>query len=457
MKPSFARWTRAAYATLCALALSLAAYAQGAPTVVTIDVRGPIGVGVGMHVKQAIDTARDTHAALVLLTLDTPGGLVSTTRDIIQSILASPVPVVVYVAPSGARAASAGTYIAYAAHVAAMAPGTSIGAATPVSMQAPIGVPPQEPDNKSGDKTRREAPGSAVERKALNDAVAFLRSLAQLRGRNLEWADQAVREAATLTGQEAVEKKVVDLLAADRAALLDALHGRTVETAAGKVRLATRDARFVPMEPNLRVRLLGALADPNVAFILLLLGIYGLIFEFWSPGFGVAGTIGAICLLLALTALSMLPVHYGGLALLLLGLALMTAEALSPGIGVLGVGGVIAFIVGSVFLFDPAGADFDLGVAWPLILGAAAASALLSMFVLGAAIQARKRPVRAGAEPMLGARGEVREWQDREGVVLVHGEIWRARSDRPLARGDAVEVVARDGLVLDVRPSNDRS
>ncbi len=458
---AFAFWLSAAL--LCANAAQAAPPGETRPaTVVTVDVRGPIGVASGMHVARAIDTARENNANLVLITLDTPGGLVSVTREIIQSILGSPVPVAVYVAPSGARAASAGTYIAYAAHISAMAPGTSIGAATPVAMGAPPGMPgspPAEPPNRpeaDKDTDSKDAPGTAMERKVLNDAIAFLRTLAQMRDRNAEWADKAVRDAATLTAKEAVSMDVVDLLADNRQALLATLHGRTVTTAAGMVKLATRDAEMVAIEPDLRTRVLDAVADPNVAFILLLIGIYGLIFEFWSPGFGVSGTIGAICLLLAFTALSMLPVHYGGLALLLLGLALMAAEALSPGVGVLALGGVVAFVVGSIFLFDPAGADIAIGVAMPLIVGAAAASALLFIFVLGFAIRARRRPVRTGAEEMLGAHGVVREWHELSGVVHIHGEMWHARSDRALAPGDAVEVSARDGLILSVRPLIDQ-
>lgn len=439
---------------------------QAAAPVVTLSLKGAIGVGAGMQVEQAVDLARERKAALLLITLDTPGGLVTTTRDIIQSILGSPVPVAVYVAPSGARAASAGTYIVYAAHIAAMAPGTSIGAATPVAMQGPMGGPPPdekpEPEQKkqkpkSDENDKRPAPDSAMERKSLNDAIAFLRSLAQLRGRNIEWADEAVRDAATLTGKEAASMNVVDLLADNEQALLDALHGRSVKTSAGDVKIATRGAERVAAEPSLRIRLLAAVADPNVAFILLLLGIYGLIFEFWNPGTGVTGVIGAVCLLLALTALSMLPVHYGGLALLLLGLALMTAEAFTPGIGVLGIGGLIAFVIGSIFLFDPAGSDFDIGVALPLILGAAATSAAMFFFVLGAAMRARRGPVSTGGEQMLHARGVVREWHGREGVVQLYGEAWRARSDRELTPGVTVEVTAREGLVLDVRPLNESS
>ncbi|HLU77846.1 MAG TPA: nodulation protein NfeD [Burkholderiales bacterium] len=446
---------------LAALAQDAEQGATDIAPVVTLTIKGPIGVGAGMQVEQAVGLARERNASLLLITLDTPGGLVSTTREIIQSILGSSVPVAVYVAPSGARAASAGTYIVYAAHIAAMAPGTSIGAATPVAMQGPIGGPQPEEKPATRDKDGKDgkpaAPDTAMERKALNDAIAFLRSLAQMRGRNIEWADEAVRDAATLTGKEAASMNVVDLLADNQQALLEALHGRSVQTSAGKMEIVTRDAPLVAAEPSLRIRVLAAVADPNVAFILLLIGIYGLIFEFWNPGTGVTGVIGAVCLLLALTALTMLPVHYGGLALLLLGLALMTAEAFSPGVGVMGIGGLIAFVVGSIFLFDPSDSDFDFGVALPLILGAAAASAGLFIFVLGAALRARRGPVATGAEQMIGARGVVREWQAQEGVVQVCGESWRARSDQTLAPGVAVEVTARDGLVVEVRPLNNDS
>ncbi|HEY9396504.1 MAG TPA: nodulation protein NfeD [Burkholderiales bacterium] len=460
---AFAFWLSATLLWANAPAQTAVTGETPAAAVVAVEVRGAIGVASGMHVARAIETARADKANLVLITLDTPGGLVSVTRDIIQAILGSPVPVAVYVAPSGARAASAGTYIAYAAHIAAMAPGTSIGAATPVAMGVPPGMPgspppaqPNKPAEPEKGTNAEPSSGTAMERKVLNDAIAFLRTLAQMRGRNVEWADKAVRDAATLTAKEAVAMDVVDLLADNREALLAALHGRTVTTSVGAVTLATRGAATVVIEPDLRTRVLDAVADPNVAFILLLIGIYGLIFEFWSPGFGVAGTIGAICLLLAFTALSLLPVHYGGLALLLLGLALMTAEAFSPGVGVFAIGGVVAFVVGSIFLFDPAGADIAIGVARPLIVGAAVASALLFIFVFGFAVRARRRPVRTGAEEMLGAHGIVREWHELSGVVHVHGEMWHACSDRTLAPGDAVEVSARDGLTLTVRPLIDR-
>lgn len=429
--------------------------------VVTLDIKGAIGVAAGIQVARAVEIAAREHAALILITLDTPGGLVSTTRDIIQSIMGSAVPVAVYVAPSGAHAASAGTYIMYAAHIAAMAPGTSLGAATPVQMGLPgttpsdgqpgARKPARETDAK--DEGADQAPGTAMERKVLNDAIAFLRTLAQMRGRNADWAERAVRDAATLTASEAVAQDVADVLADSRADLLAKIDGREVRTVNGVVKLATRDARLLAVEPDLRTRALGAVADPNIAFILLLIGIYGLLFELWHPGFGVTGTIGALSLLIAMVSLSVLPVHYGGLALLLLGIALMAGEALTPGVGALGIGGLVAFVIGAVFLFDPAGADIAIGVAKPLIAAAAITSAALFIFVLGYALRARRRAVRTGAEEMIGARAEVRQWSERAGAVHVHGEIWSARGDRTYAPGECVEVVARDGLVLFVRPA----
>jgi membrane-bound serine protease (ClpP class) len=350
----------------------------------------------------------------------------------------------------------------YAAHIAAMAPGTSLGAATPVQMGMPGTTPSdgrpdapgpaREPDAKHDGAQPAQAPGTAMERKVLNDAIAFLRTLAQMRGRNADWAERAVRDAATLTANEAVAQNVADLLAENRADLLAKLDGREVRTASGVVKLATRDAQLLVVEPDLRTRALGAIADPNIAFILLLIGIYGLLFELWHPGFGLPGTVGALCLLLAMVSLSVLPIHYGGLALLLLGIALMAGEALTPGVGVLGVGGLAAFVIGAVFLFDPAGADIAIGVAKPLIAAAAVTSAALFIFVLGYVLRARRRVVRTGAEEMLGARAQVRQWSGQAGVVHVHGEMWSARGNRAYVPGEYVEIAARDGLVLFVRP-----
>jgi membrane-bound serine protease (ClpP class) len=432
------------------------AHSAPARPVVTLEIKGAIGVATVMQLAAALDRARDEDAALVVLKLDTPGGLVASTREIIQAILASPVPVAVYVYPSGAHAASAGTYIAYAAHLAVMAPGTHLGAATPVQMGAP-GTPAQPGPGRDGKTSKKDAaPGdqsTAMERKVLNDAIAYLRSLAQLRGRNAEWAEKAVRDAATLTAEEAVKSRVVDFMAVDVPELLARADGRRVTAAGLERKLATKDAEMIAVEPDWRMRALGVITNPNIAFLLLLAGIYGILFEFWSPGAVVPGVIGGISLLLALAALAVLPVSFVGLALLLLGIALMTVEALTPGIGALGIGGVVAFVAGGVFLFDPAGADIAYRVTWPVLAVTAGVSAAFFLFALGYALRARRRGVVSGSEQMIGMAGRVVEWDGLTGSIRVHGETWRARADIALAPGDQISVVSREGLMLTVRPS----
>lgn len=426
----------------------LSGRAEPAPVVV-LDVKGAIGVGTVHLIDEAFAQARAARAGLIVLRLDTPGGLVTATRDIIQAILASPVPVAVFVAPSGARAASAGTYISYAAHLAAMAPGTHLGAATPVQMGAPPTAP--QPDKpKEGEGTG----GGAMERKITNDAVAYLRSLAQMRGRNADWAEKAVREAATLTAEEAEREKVVDLLATSVADLLDRVDGRRVRTSDGEHVLATRHARLVVVEPGWKARVLAVLTDPNVAFILLMIGVYGIIFEFMTPGHFAPGVVGAICLIVGLMALSVMPLNLAGVALLVAGLAMMVAEVFLPGFGVLGVGGAAAFLLGGLFLFDPAGADIDLSIAWPVLIAAVATNALLLFGLVGMIMRVRGRKVATGAEQMIGLEGEVLDWQAGEqggrGRIRVHGEIWSARASQPLDAGTRVRVDRRDGLTLHV-------
>ncbi len=435
-------------------ALPVAGQDRRAQVIVT-EMKGAIGVAAAIQACDVIAEGGRTGAEAIVIEIDTPGGLLSATRDLIQCILGAQRPVVVYVAPSGARAASAGTYIAQAAHVAAMAPGTHLGAATPVALGLPGPLRPAERRPEPDDKKNVPAPAAergAVDQKAINDAVAYLKGLAQLRGRNAEWAEKAVREAATLTASEALKENVVDIAAEDLSRLIAAIDGRTVKIGGSEIRLATSGAEIVRRDPNWRIRLLAAISDPNIAFILLLIGVYGILFEFWSPGAIVPGVLGGISLLLALTALSVLPLSYGALALVLLGLALMTAEAFAPGFGILGLGGLAAFILGAIFLFDPQGADFDLRIAWQVIVGAAAASALLSAVALASVAQARNRPVTTGAEEMIGATGRVESWQGRKGAIHVHGEIWSAVSDRSFIAGDPVRVVSRDGMTLLVAP-----
>jgi membrane-bound serine protease (ClpP class) len=432
-----------------ALAIWASPAAQPAAPVLVIDIKGAIGVASSEQLRQAVERARSESATLLVVRIDTPGGLVSSTRDMIQTILASPVPVAIYVSPGGAHAASAGTYIIYAGHVAAMAPGTNLGAATPIQLGAP-GLPaPPEPQRRPGDSPRDTPRGdTALERKVINDAVAFIRSLAQLRGRNAEWAERAVREAATLSADDALAERVIDHVARDLDQLLGQVDGRRITTAAGERVIATRDRPVVAIEPGFKTRLLMAIADPNLAFILLLLGIYGILFEFWHPGAIAPGVVGAISLVVALAALTVLPVDMAGLALVLLGIALMTAEAFTPGVGVMGIGGLVAFVFGALFLFDPSASDIDIAVAWPVIAAGALTSGLLSMGALGFALRARRRRVVTGAEAMIGATGRVVSWDDGSGRIRVQGEIWTAQAARGFAPGDSVRVVRRDGLRL---------
>jgi membrane-bound serine protease (ClpP class) len=429
---------------ICAAAPG-AAQTPPAGRVLVVDISGAIGVATARQLSRAIDLAKKESATAILIRLDTPGGLVSATRDIVRDLIAAPVPIIVYVAPSGARAASAGTFIVYASHLAAMAPGTNLGAATPIQMGGFPGAPQPKEDKKGSEP-------SAAENKAVNDVVAFLRSLAQLRGRDLDFADKAVREAATLTADEARKQGVVEIVAGSVDDILAQADGRVVTVGGQQRTLSTRNAAVVTVEPDWRTKLLGVIADPNIAFILLLVGVYGLLFEFWNPGVFFPGVLGGICLLLALIALSVLPVQYGALGLLLLGIALMLGEAFTPGIGALGLGGLAAFLVGAFFLFEPEGSTIDFGVSIPIIIGAAIASAGLSFAVLGAAMKARRRPAATGAEGMIGSRGRVVDWQADRGDVRVHGEIWSARSDKELKSGDSVRVTRREGLTLIVEP-----
>jgi len=402
------------------------AVASAAP-VVLVPLEGAIGPASAHFAKRGIERAAKEGAELVILQVDTPGGLDTSMREVIKAILASPVPVAVFVAPSGARAASAGTFILYAAHVAAMAPGTNLGAASPVS----IGGGGSQKDGKKEEDT--------MTRKVTNDAVAYIRGLAQLRHRNADWAEKAVREGASLPAQEALKLKVIDHVAADVPALL--------------ARLGKPNAEVKALEVDWRTRVLAVITNPTVAYLLILVGVYALIFEFMSPGMILPGVVGAIALLLALYALHLLPVNYAGLALMLLGIAFMVAEVFLPSFGAIGVGGIVAFVLGSLLLIE----DTELPgfeIPYALIAGVAAASAGFLILIVGMLVKSRRRAVVSGREQMLGASAEALADFDLEGWARVHGEQWKVRSSRPVRRGQKLRVTGMQGLVLSVEPES---
>ena len=438
-------------ALTCCLLPSSAEESGRVALIVSID--GAIGPASASYVKEALAKASERRAELVLLRMNTPGGLNSSMREIIADVLASPVPVVGYVAPSGAHAASAGTYILYATHIAAMAPGTNIGAATPVQIGGPLpGLPGGAPDKGGKDKKDGDQQGELKDpmtAKATNDAVAFIRSLAELRGRNVDWAEKAVREAATLSANGALEAHAIDLVARDQADLLRQLDGRVVEVAGGKAqRLATKDAVVEAIDPGWISRFLAVITDPNVAFILLMVGIYGLIFEFVSPGAVAPGVVGAICLLIGLYALNLLPINYAGLALMLVGLVLLTIEAFNPTV-VIGLGGIIAFVLGALMLFRGEAPGYQLS--WWVIGITAAVFTSFALVVLGSLRRVRKAPALVGAKAMRGLPAEVLDWNGNEGHVFAHGERWQARGAETFKPGEMAEVASVIDLTLLIR------
>ncbi len=428
--------------------------------IIQLTIEDAIGPATDDYIERALESANEQKAELVVIRIDTPGGLDTAMRGIVKNITNSSVPVVSYVAPTGARAASAGTFILYASHIAAMAPGTNLGAATPVQIG---GLPqPSAPDRKGGknrdknqdggkeknDKPETIASDDAMKNKVINDAAAYIRGLAELHGRNQDWAEKAVREAASLPASDALKLNVIDIIAINIVDLLKQVEGREVKVQGQKRSLQTSGRVIQQIEPDWRSRLLSVITNPNIAYILMLIGIYGLIFELSNPGAIVPGTIGAISLLLALYSFQMLPINYAGMALILLGVALMVGEAFAPSFGMLGIGGVIAFVFGSIILMDTQVPGF--GIDTSVIITFAATSALIFIFVIGMAIKARRRPVVSGLEELTGGTAIVIADFEHKGTVSIHSENWNAISNVPLHEGQRVKVIRIKGLTLEV-------
>ncbi|QUJ70358.1 nodulation protein NfeD (plasmid) [Photobacterium sp. GJ3] len=451
------------FSFLILLLTSLVPLKTYADDVWVVAVQGGIGPAVSDFVSREIEGAQEAQAKLVVLKMDTPGGLDTSMREIIRAITTSSIPIATWVGPAGSRAASAGTYILYASHIAAMAPGTNLGAATPVSLTGSGGGKPDNPFEQEKEQPGKDESAAqdedrdtgaqdavkaetAMEKKVINDAAAYIVSLAKLHGRNEVWAERAVREAASLDAEEASTENVIDFLATDIDDLIRQADGRTVLINGLEQTLTLQNVAYVEREQDWRFKLLAVITNPNVAYILMLIGIYGLLLEFYNPGVGLPGVLGGICLLLAMYSLQLLPVSYAGLGLIILGIILMVAEAFSPSFGILGFGGIVAFVIGSVMLMDTEVPGYQ--IALPLIIGLTVTSALFTFVILSLLLKSRRKPVTTGVEMLAHDEGRVVSGFPGEGRVLVEGEIWQARCDAPLGIGQTVVIKRVDGLCL---------
>jgi membrane-bound serine protease (ClpP class) len=446
---------------LTALLMLGGAAASDARSVWYLELDGAIGPASADYIIRSIGNAEEANAELFVIRLDTPGGLDSSMRDIIRVMLGARIPVAIYVAPSGARAASAGAYMLYASHIAAMAPATNVGSATPVQIGGGGPFPSPEDDaprddDEDADDERPRAPRDATERKAIEDAVAYIKGLAELRGRNVELAERMVRDAANVSASEALRENVIEYIAADLDDLLQQLDGQTIHIdGQTEVVLDLAEVDVNRLEPGWRYEFLSLITNPNVAYILLMIGLYGLILEFYNPGVGVAGVTGIICLLLGAYALQMLPINYVGLALIIVGIGLMLLEAFSPSFGVFGIGGAISFIIGSIILMDTDLPAYQISL--PVVAAFAAVSVAIAVFSVGAALRARQGRIVSGTEGMIGGTGQALTDFPGHGRVRTFGETWQARCDFPVKRGETVRIKGMDGLVLEVEPMNRKS
>ncbi len=428
-----------------------------------LKLSGGIGPASSDFVIRSLEKAIAANAQLLVIELDTPGGLDTSMRELIKQIIASPIPIATFVYPSGSRAASAGTYILYASHIAAMAPATNLGAASPVQIGGP-GLPatpkptkpitqPQQPNKGDQEQPSTKPPlednATTLRRKVMNDATAYIQGLAELHGRNVDWAESAVRDAESISAEKALELGVIDLVATDLSDLLQQINGRVVKVQNLKHPLHTDGMVIQRIEPDWRNQFLLLITNPNIAYILMMIGFYGLLLEFYHPGVGLPGILGGICLLIALYAFQLLPISYTGLALILLGIALMAIEALSPSIGIFGFGGVIAFAIGSVMLMDSDLPGYQ--IAMPIIAAFSVASLLFFLVILAGLLKVRRKSPSNSDALLVGQHAIAIEPFHGEGRVSIQGEIWNAHSTESINEGDTVAIQAIESLVLEVR------